>query len=371
MEYNIPTIFNNNFLITQFFGQNLVDYKRFGMKGHNGLDLIPTNGESWGINTVSDGVVIQTGNDIGGFGNFIQIKDGNKVWLYAHLANFSVGKHQFVKKGQLIGMMGNTGNSIGAHLHLGLKIVDSQGNTLNNQNGYFGAVDPLPYLLETPVAPPKPPIPPKPPSISVIPDNTTWKGIGYYEDLVKTQNVIQAVGDLVGRDKERDALKAERDALKDALQKEIDKITQKHNEAIAESELVVKLQNELLTKEGEKNKLAKELKTIREQPLQTIPVVEVPKVETPVVEIPKVEAQTVIVQNAEVKQDSTSKPFWQSKKFWSLLVSAGIGILGSYLRPENTQLILQTVAQVEMTYLGTQTLIDTNIVDIFKTNKQK
>ena len=41
-QYNIPTIFNNNFIITQFFAETkYVDYTVFGMKGHNGVDFVP------------------------------------------------------------------------------------------------------------------------------------------------------------------------------------------------------------------------------------------------------------------------------------------------------------------------------------------
>lgn len=344
MEYNIPTIFNNNFLITQFFGQNLVDYKRFGMNGHNGVDLIPTNGESWDINSVSDGVVIQTGNDTGGFGNFIKIKDGNKVWLYAHLATFCVEKHQLVKKGQLIGIMGNTGNSTGAHLHLGLKLVDNEGNALNNQNGYFGAIDPLSYLLETPVVPPEPPTPPTPQA----PKDVPWKGNSYYEGFITSNNIALAVKDLTDRDIEIAALKAERDILKQEGQDWVQKVS------------VLEVQKDAIQKE--KDVLANELKTIRDK---------FKELEIPKDEVPSVKTETVIVQNAEINQTSTSKPFWQSKKFWSLPVSAGIGILGSYLSPENIELILQTVAQVEMLYLGGQTLIDTKIVEIFKNTTKK
>lgn len=145
---NIPTIFNNNFTITQFFGQNLADYSQFGMIGHNGVDFIPWAGESWDIQSVSDGFVIEIGFDEKGFGNFIKIKSENRIWLFAHLSEICVGRNQSVKIGQKIGIMGNTGNSTGSHLHLGLKIVDNLGNVLDNQNGYFGAVDPLPFLID-------------------------------------------------------------------------------------------------------------------------------------------------------------------------------------------------------------------------------
>lgn len=287
MEYNIPTIFNNNFLITQFFGQNLVDYKRFGMNGHNGVDLIPTNGESWDINSVSDGAVIQTGNDAGGFGNFIKIKDGNKVWLYAHLATFCVEKHQLVKKGQLIGIMGNTGNSTGAHLHLGLKLVDNEGNTLNNQNGYFGAIDPLPYLLETPVVPPEPPTPPTPQA----PKDVPWKGNSYYEGFITSNNIALAVKDLTDRDIEIAALKAERDILKQEGQDWVAKVS------------LLEAQKRAI--EQEKNILANELTNMRQQP-ELIPVVETPIIPLPEINIPKVD--TVIIDKEGVNSQNNLTP---------------------------------------------------------------
>ncbi len=52
------------------------------------------------------------------YGNMILINHGNGfVTRYAHLSAFIVGAGDSVKKGQLIGRVGNTGNSTGAHLH--------------------------------------------------------------------------------------------------------------------------------------------------------------------------------------------------------------------------------------------------------------
>jgi hypothetical protein len=63
------------------------------------------------------------------------------------------------------------------------------------------------------------------------------------------------------------------------------------------------------------------------------------------------------------------KQFWQSKKFMSLVLSAILGILSLYLSPENINIILNTIASIEIFYLGGQTLIDTNVVNIFKNKK--
>lgn len=57
-----------------------------------------------------------TGNK--SYGNAIKIKHNNGMYtLYAHLRTVKVSKGKTVKKGAIIGVMGNTGNSYGRHLH--------------------------------------------------------------------------------------------------------------------------------------------------------------------------------------------------------------------------------------------------------------
>ena len=82
-------------------------------------------GGSGSIVAVEDGVVTKK-EDLGtkSFGKYIEIthNDGT-VTLYAHLASFnsSVSVNAKVTKGQVIGVMGNTGNSQGTHLHFEMK----------------------------------------------------------------------------------------------------------------------------------------------------------------------------------------------------------------------------------------------------------
>ncbi|MCB5286898.1 MAG: M23 family metallopeptidase [Candidatus Cloacimonetes bacterium] len=57
----------------------------------------------------------------GGYGKEVRIKHpSGMMTLYAHLQNFSVRAGQSVKRGQIIGRVGSTGRSTGAHLHFGL-----------------------------------------------------------------------------------------------------------------------------------------------------------------------------------------------------------------------------------------------------------
>ncbi len=58
--------------------------------------------------------------------------------IYAHLSKSLVKPGQVVKKGQLIGKSGNTGNSTGPHLHVEVR---------NNQRWSAGTeVDPMPFI---------------------------------------------------------------------------------------------------------------------------------------------------------------------------------------------------------------------------------
>ena len=53
-----------------------------------------------------------------GFGNYIKINHGfGYKTLYAHMNKYIVRKGQIVKRGDLIGYVGNSGTSTGPHLH--------------------------------------------------------------------------------------------------------------------------------------------------------------------------------------------------------------------------------------------------------------
>jgi len=95
-----------NYRITSNFGQ------RWGRQ-HNGIDIIGNKN----IMAADNGVVEFAGKK-NGLGNTIIIdhKNGFKT-VYGHLSKISVKKGQVVEKGQVIGIMGSTGNSTGVHLH--------------------------------------------------------------------------------------------------------------------------------------------------------------------------------------------------------------------------------------------------------------
>lgn len=108
-------------------------------EGHGGIDLVREGYRLDNITAHSDGTVVQviknvnvnTPNEATNPGNMVRIDHGNGFQTrYLHLAygtvNVNVGNK--VTGGQIIGFMGNTGNSFGAHLHFE---VLKDGNRIN------------------------------------------------------------------------------------------------------------------------------------------------------------------------------------------------------------------------------------------------
>ena len=82
---------------------------------HTGIDFRGDKGEK--IYATADGVIVNAFRN-GGYGNFVLIDHGNGYQsAYAHMQKYLVHKGDKVKRGQTIGMIGNTGRSTGSHLH--------------------------------------------------------------------------------------------------------------------------------------------------------------------------------------------------------------------------------------------------------------
>jgi len=87
---------------------------------HDGIDYVNKVGTP--IHSVADGKVIYKGW-IRGYGKAVKIKHKNGyITLYAHLHSWPRGIYigKWVKQGQIIGYLGNTGLSTGPHLHFGV-----------------------------------------------------------------------------------------------------------------------------------------------------------------------------------------------------------------------------------------------------------
>ena len=91
-------------------------------KAHKGIDFAASLGTP--IRASGDGVVDFAGIQ-GGYGNFIVLKHwANYTTAYGHMSRFAPGMHrgQQVKQGDVIGFVGSTGWSTGAHLHYEFRV---------------------------------------------------------------------------------------------------------------------------------------------------------------------------------------------------------------------------------------------------------
>jgi murein DD-endopeptidase MepM/ murein hydrolase activator NlpD len=85
-------------------------------KMHRGMDFTAPKGTP--IYASGDGKVKRADNNSSGYGKHIRLDHGyGYLTLYAHLSRYNVKKGQKVKRGDLIGFVGNTGRSEAPHLH--------------------------------------------------------------------------------------------------------------------------------------------------------------------------------------------------------------------------------------------------------------
>jgi len=101
---------------------------------HKGMDFSAPTGTP--IYAPSDGKVIRVDSRSAGYGKHIRIDHGfGYVTLYAHLSEYNVRRGQRVKRGDVIGFVGNTGRSVAPHLHYEIR---KDGKHLNPINFYYG-----------------------------------------------------------------------------------------------------------------------------------------------------------------------------------------------------------------------------------------
>ncbi len=85
-------------------------------KFHAGLDFTAPQGTP--IYATADGRVKTSGSSSGGYGNHVVINHGyGYETLYGHMVRVKVRAGQSVKRGEVIGWVGNTGKSTGPHCH--------------------------------------------------------------------------------------------------------------------------------------------------------------------------------------------------------------------------------------------------------------
>ena len=135
---------------TCFFGEPLTGSGKFGWpldggyvsdtfisdRNHKGLDIAAPEGTE--IYAADEGEVVSAGWNSGGYGNVVMIEhpDGYAT-VYGHMIAVYATEGEYVQKGQLIGFVGNTGNSFGNHCHFEVRykgICYDPASFLNTEN---------------------------------------------------------------------------------------------------------------------------------------------------------------------------------------------------------------------------------------------
>lgn len=100
---------------------------------HQGVDIAAAPGQP--VRASADGVVVKAGV-IGGLGQAVHLAHGFGVTTrYGHMSRIDVRPGQRVKRGDILGRVGNTGRSTGYHLHYEVRV---DGDPVN----------PLAYILD-------------------------------------------------------------------------------------------------------------------------------------------------------------------------------------------------------------------------------
>lgn len=101
---------------------------------HEGIDIGAPEGTPIRAAAAGTVILIQGESSSGGYGNFTCVDHGGGLsTCYAHQSSIATSSGARVSQGQVIGYVGNTGHSFGAHLHFEVRI-----------NG--AATDPMGYL---------------------------------------------------------------------------------------------------------------------------------------------------------------------------------------------------------------------------------
>jgi murein DD-endopeptidase MepM/ murein hydrolase activator NlpD len=130
---NYPTIWPISGRISSGFGWRRNPFGGSGREHHNGVDIPARTGTP--IRAAGGGIIISSGWQ-NGYGNTVVIDHGGGlVTKYAHNSRNTAREGQRVERGDIIGYVGSTGRSTGAHLHYEIR-----------RNGT--AVNPIAFLIE-------------------------------------------------------------------------------------------------------------------------------------------------------------------------------------------------------------------------------
>ncbi|MEO1179857.1 MAG: peptidoglycan DD-metalloendopeptidase family protein, partial [Cyanobacteria bacterium J06636_28] len=115
--------------ISSEYGLRRNPFGGYGYENHEGTDFVGPYGMD--IFATADGIV-EKSEYYGGYGDMVTVDHGyGYETLYAHLSKRAVEAGDRVKRGDVVGYLGNSGRSTGPHLHYG---VYYKGQSINPRN---------------------------------------------------------------------------------------------------------------------------------------------------------------------------------------------------------------------------------------------
>jgi murein DD-endopeptidase MepM/ murein hydrolase activator NlpD len=130
-----PSIWPVKGWVTSEFGVRESPF-RSGVEFHKGLDISTRFGKE--VVAPADGLVIMSSYDSQD-GNFVKIDHGRGLATgFAHLSRMAVKQGMRVKRGDIIGYVGDTGRSTGSHLHYSVFVNNVPVNPRKYLKNIFG-----------------------------------------------------------------------------------------------------------------------------------------------------------------------------------------------------------------------------------------
>ena len=149
-----PLPYRGNFKVTSPYGYRTLGGKR---EFHRGLDLVGIDSKE--VRCISGGVVVSSTivtdktNRTWEWGNYVHVKsDDGYSFFYCHLKTRSVKVGERVEVGDLIGIEGSTGYSLGSHCHVEMRKgaqsmnvaeymeIDNKAHSIDNAPDYVNAI---------------------------------------------------------------------------------------------------------------------------------------------------------------------------------------------------------------------------------------
>ena len=115
-----PVSVEDHVWVSDYFGWRIDPFTHKPSR-HYGIDICgPANAK---IYATGDGVVTRARGSVFGYGRYIEIDHGfGYKSRYGHLKEYLVAEGDTIQRGQVIGIMGNTGRSTGRHLHYEVRV---------------------------------------------------------------------------------------------------------------------------------------------------------------------------------------------------------------------------------------------------------